>query len=70
MAKRRLAFVFRGRWLWATISVALLCALFITLGSWQLQRLGQKRATDALIPAAPPSAAGDAFGTGTRHHPG
>ena len=40
---------FRGRWLWATIGVALLCALFITLGFWQLQRLGQKRAANALI---------------------
>ena len=40
---------FRGRWLWATIGVALLCALFVTLGFWQLQRLGQKRAANALI---------------------
>ena len=40
---------FRGRWLWATIGVALLCALFLTLGFWQLQRLGQKRAANALI---------------------
>ena len=40
---------FRGRWLLATIGVALLCALFLTLGVWQLQRLGQKRATNALI---------------------
>jgi surfeit locus 1 family protein len=40
---------FRGRWLWATIGVALLCALFLTLGTWQLQRLEQKRAANALI---------------------
>ena len=40
---------FRGRWLWATIGVALLCALFLTLGIWQLQRLGQKRTANALI---------------------
>ena len=40
---------FRGRWLLATIGVALLCALFLTLGVWQLQRLGQKRAANALI---------------------
>jgi surfeit locus 1 family protein len=40
---------FRGRWLWATIGVALMCALFLTLGFWQLQRLEQKRATNALI---------------------
>jgi len=40
---------FRGRWLWATIGVALLCALFLTLGFWQLQRLEQKRAANALI---------------------
>ncbi len=40
---------FRGRWLWTTIGVALLCALFLTLGFWQLQRLGQKRAANALI---------------------
>jgi len=33
----------------ATIGVALLCALFLTLGFWQLQRLGQKRAANALI---------------------
>jgi surfeit locus 1 family protein len=40
---------FRGRWLWATIGVALLCALFLTLCFWQLQRLEQKRAANALI---------------------
>ena len=40
---------FRGRWLWATIGVALLCALFVTLGFWQLQRRDQKRAANALI---------------------
>ena len=40
---------FRGRWLWATIGVALLSALFLTLGAWQIQRLGQKRAANALI---------------------
>ena len=40
---------FRGRWLLATIGVALLCALFLTLGIWQLQRLEQKRAANALI---------------------
>jgi surfeit locus 1 family protein len=40
---------FRGRWLLATIGVALLCALFLTLGFWQIQRLGQKRAANALI---------------------
>jgi surfeit locus 1 family protein len=40
---------FRGRWLWVTVGVALLCALFLTLGTWQLQRLGQKRAANALI---------------------
>jgi surfeit locus 1 family protein len=40
---------FRGRWLLATIGVALLCALFLTLGFWQLQRLEQKRAANALI---------------------
>jgi surfeit locus 1 family protein len=40
---------FRGRWLWATIGVALLCTLFVTLGVWQLQRLGQKRAANAQI---------------------
>jgi surfeit locus 1 family protein len=40
---------FRGRWLWATIGVVLLCALFLTLGIWQLQRLGQKRAANAQI---------------------
>lgn len=40
---------FRGRWLWTTIGVALLCALFLTLGVWQLERLGQKRAANALI---------------------
>jgi len=40
---------FRGRWLLATLGVALLCALFLTLGAWQLQRLGQKRAANALI---------------------
>jgi surfeit locus 1 family protein len=32
----------------ATIGVALLCALFLTLGFWQLQRLEQKRAANAL----------------------
>jgi surfeit locus 1 family protein len=40
---------FRGRWLWATIGVALLCALFLALGFWQLQRREQKRAANALI---------------------
>ena len=40
---------FRGRWLLATLGVALLCALFLTLGAWQIQRLGQKRAANALI---------------------
>ena len=40
---------FRGRWLLATIGVALLCALFLTLGFWQLQRLEQKRAANVLI---------------------
>ena len=38
---------FRGRWLLATIGVALLCALFLTLGTWQLQRLEQKTASEA-----------------------
>jgi len=33
----------------ATIGVALLCALFLTLGVWQLQRLEQKRAANTLI---------------------
>ena len=33
----------------ATLGVALLCALFLTLGVWQLQRLEQKRAANALI---------------------
>ena len=53
---------FRGRWLWATIGVALLCTLFLTLGVWQLQRLGQTRTANALILARmqePPLALSD-----------
>ena len=42
---------FRGRWLWASIAIALLCALFVTLGFWQLARLGQRRAANARIVA-------------------
>lgn len=38
---------FRGGWLWATIGVALLMAAFVTLGFWQLGRLGQRRAANA-----------------------
>ena len=40
---------FRGGWLWATLGVALLACLFVTLGFWQFQRLEQKRAANALI---------------------
>jgi surfeit locus 1 family protein len=40
---------FRGRWLWATIGVALLFVAFLGLGFWQLDRLGQKRAANAHI---------------------
>jgi surfeit locus 1 family protein len=41
----------RGRWLWATVAVTLLCALFVTLGAWQLARLGQRRTANARIVA-------------------
>jgi surfeit locus 1 family protein len=41
----------RGRWLPLTILITLLTALFILLGFWQLQRLGQRRAANVRIVA-------------------
>jgi surfeit locus 1 family protein len=40
---------FRGRWLPVTIGVILLTLLFLTLGFWQLNRLAQRRAANALL---------------------
>lgn len=39
----------RGRWLPATIGVILLTLLFLALGFWQLNRLAQRRAANALL---------------------
>jgi surfeit locus 1 family protein len=40
---------FRGRWLWATLAVALGVLLLVWLGFWQLQRLDQRRAANAFL---------------------
>ena len=48
---------FRGRWLWATLAIILLCLAFLTLGVWQLNRLSARRAANARLltrMAAPP----------------
>ncbi len=37
---------FRGGWLWATIAVLALAALFLRLGTWQLQRLAERRSAN------------------------
>ena len=41
--------LFRGRWLIATLAVLALCALFLRLCGWQLQRLEDRRAANALL---------------------
>ncbi len=41
--------LFRGRWLIATLAVLALCALFLRLGGWQLRRLEDRRAANALL---------------------
>ena len=38
-----------GRWLLATLLILALAGLFLRLGAWQLERLGARRATNALI---------------------
>lgn len=40
---------FRGRWLIATLAVLLLAALFLRLGTWQLQRRAERRAANAQL---------------------
>ncbi len=40
---------FRGWWLLATLLILALVALFLRLGAWQLERLGERRAANALI---------------------
>jgi surfeit locus 1 family protein len=40
---------FRGRWLGLTLTIIALTLLFVFLGFWQLQRLGQRRAANARI---------------------
>jgi surfeit locus 1 family protein len=40
---------FHGRWLWATIAVALGTLLLCRLGVWQLQRLQQREAANAAL---------------------
>ncbi len=40
---------FRGRWLWATIAVAIGALLLCRLGVWQLQRLQQREAANAAL---------------------
>src|SRR5271157_2509818 len=40
---------FRGRWLWATLAVALLTLLLCRLGIRQLQRLQQREAANAAL---------------------
>ena len=39
----------RGGWLFATIAVLALAALFVRLGTWQLQRLAERRAANAQL---------------------
>jgi surfeit locus 1 family protein len=41
----------RGKWLLPTLVIIALTSLFILLGFWQLQRLGQRRAANARIVA-------------------
>lgn len=40
---------FRGGWLIATLAVLALAALFLRLGTWQLQRLAERRAANARL---------------------
>jgi surfeit locus 1 family protein len=40
-----------GGWLWATLGVIVLAALFVRLGFWQLDRLQQRRAANAHLVA-------------------
>jgi len=49
--------LFGRRWWWVTLLVVVLAALFIRLGIWQLDRLEQRRASNAVLEqalAAPP----------------
>ena len=39
----------RGWWLLATLLILVLAGLFLRLGAWQLERLGDRRAANALI---------------------
>lgn len=49
MRKTSPASLFRGRWLIATLAVLALCALFLRLSGWQLQRLEDRRAANARL---------------------
>ncbi len=40
---------FRGWWLLATLLILALAGLFVRLGAWQIERLGERRAANALI---------------------
>jgi len=40
---------FRGWWLLATLLIVALAVLFLRLGTWQLERLGERRAANALV---------------------
>jgi len=40
---------FRGWWLLATLLILALAGLFVRLGTWQLERLGERRAANALV---------------------
>ena len=49
MRKTSPASLFRGRWLIATLAVLALCALFLRLCGWQIRRLEDRRAANALV---------------------
>ncbi len=49
MGRRLTESTFRGRWLIATLAVLALCALFLRLSGWQLRRLEDRRAANALL---------------------
>ncbi len=51
MSARSIGFasLFRGRWLWSTLAVIMLTALFLRLGSWQLERRAERRVANARL---------------------
>ena len=61
-ASQVLRTLFGRRWWWVTLLVAALMMVLARLGFWQLDRLGQRRANNAIVAAALAASPLDLFG--------